>query len=1206
MSTSPTPPQAGSAPHGTPPHPAEGAEVAAEKRAPPEGRPGGRRLTRREFMGRAAWVGAGAVAATAGAFAVKDLLWGDGGAHLRGLQAVVRVENPLKDYPDRDWEKIYRDLYEPDSSFVFLCAPNDTHNCLLRAYVKNGTIIRIGPTYGYGKATDIYGNRMSARWDPRLCQKGLALLRRIHGSRRPKGPMVRLGFKRWADAGFPRGEDGKPPAEYMQRGRDAYVKVTWDEAFRLSARALKDIATTYSGEEGARRLQEQGYDDAMVEAMHGAGVQSIKIRGGMAFLGALRLIGMYRLANGLALLDEKVRGVDPAHAYGARGWDSYAWHTDLPPGHPLVTGQQTLDWDLCNAEQADLLTLWGMNWITTKMPDSHWLTEARLKGTKVVVITCEYQATANKADEVLILRPGTDTALALGMAQVIVSEKLYDDAFVKAFTDLPLLVRTDTHMRLRASDIIADYQPKPLSEVKVLAAGESPGSPATQDRPVLPEALRTAWGDHVVWDTASQGPKVVSMDDSGSRFQASGIEPALEGTFEVTLVSGGRVPVRPLFDVLKEHLAQSYDPESTGKITGLAPDAVTSLARDVAAHPGKTLFACGMGPNHFFNADLKDRAILLVASLTANIGKPGGNVGSYAGNYRSAFFNGLPAWVIEDPFNPNLDPDAPVEDVKRRKFFKYESAHYWNYGDRPLRAGKKLFTGPSHMPVPTKALLLSNSNSIIGNAKWHYNVVMNSLPKMEFISVADWWWTASCEYADIVFAVDSWAETKVPDFTASCTNPFFQVFPTTPFARLHDTRADLEVVAGIAGALADETDDPRLRDYFRFVGEGRSDVYLQRIIDASVTLKGYDFADVHAKAKGGVPALLMTRTTPKTMGWEQTHESKPWYTKTGRLEFYRDEDTFLEHGENLPVHREPVDATVHEPNVIVAKPHPFIAPKRPEDWGFATSDLDAESRQVRNVLVAPDALAASRHPLRDKGFTHVYITPKYRHGAHTTPVDLDMMAVWFGPFGDMYRFDRRTPWVGEGYVDLNPLDAQAMGINDGDYVWMDADPQDRPFSGWKEGTEEYKVARCLLRARYYLGIPRTVARSFHNMYVATFGSVQGHEENPDGLARSPTTGYQAMFRYGAHQSATRAWLRPTLMGEDVARKNFFGQEIGKGYEVDIYTVNGAPKESFVKFTGAEPGAPDGGLWRPAALGMRPGYESPGRLTYLAGGFTRRL
>ncbi|MBI4680379.1 MAG: hypothetical protein HY753_04010, partial [Nitrospirae bacterium] len=44
----------------------------------------------------------------------------------------VSVDNPLASYPDRNWEKVYRNMYRADSDFVFLCVPNDTHNCLLR------------------------------------------------------------------------------------------------------------------------------------------------------------------------------------------------------------------------------------------------------------------------------------------------------------------------------------------------------------------------------------------------------------------------------------------------------------------------------------------------------------------------------------------------------------------------------------------------------------------------------------------------------------------------------------------------------------------------------------------------------------------------------------------------------------------------------------------------------------------------------------------------------------------------------------------------------------------------------------------------------------------------------------------------------------------------------------------------------------------
>ena len=80
--------------------------------------------------------------------------------------------------------------------------------------------------------------------------------------------------------------------------------------------------------------------------MHHAGTQTMKFRGGMPYNAPFRVGGFYRLTNMMALLDVAVRGVEPDESYGGRHWDSYAWHTDLPPGHPMVTGQQSLDFDL--------------------------------------------------------------------------------------------------------------------------------------------------------------------------------------------------------------------------------------------------------------------------------------------------------------------------------------------------------------------------------------------------------------------------------------------------------------------------------------------------------------------------------------------------------------------------------------------------------------------------------------------------------------------------------------------------------------------------------------------------------------------------------------------------------------------------------------------------------------------------------------------
>ncbi|MBF0347421.1 MAG: twin-arginine translocation signal domain-containing protein, partial [Magnetococcales bacterium] len=66
------------------------------------------------------------VAATTGLGVLMDPV--DLFAQYRSLTPVV-VENPLKAYPNRDWEQLYRNIFKHDSTFVFMCCPNDTHNC---------------------------------------------------------------------------------------------------------------------------------------------------------------------------------------------------------------------------------------------------------------------------------------------------------------------------------------------------------------------------------------------------------------------------------------------------------------------------------------------------------------------------------------------------------------------------------------------------------------------------------------------------------------------------------------------------------------------------------------------------------------------------------------------------------------------------------------------------------------------------------------------------------------------------------------------------------------------------------------------------------------------------------------------------------------------------------------------------------------------
>ncbi|HEU6445385.1 MAG TPA: molybdopterin-dependent oxidoreductase, partial [Gaiellaceae bacterium] len=815
-------------------------------------------LSRRELLKRA--VVTGSAAGIAELFLPAQFL---SSASAQGGVQAVAIANPLTELPHRGWERIYRDQFAEDSSFVFTCAPNDTHNCLLRAHVKNGVIVRISPTYGYGKAKDLDGNQASHRWDPRICQKGLILGRRIYGDRRVKAPMIRKGFRDWAKDGFPRRDDGTPEMDTTKRGYDEWIRISWDEALDIAARTIENVAATYNGEEGASKLLEQDYEPAMVEAMHGAGVQAIKMRGGMPLLGVGRVFGFYRFANMLALLDRKLRPDAPQEEIvGSRAFDNYAWHTDLPPGHPMVTGSQTVDFDLFAAEHSKLVVLIGLNWICTKMPDGHWLGDARLKGTRVVVISADYMPTANKADEIVIIRPGTDTALFLGVARELISKGLYDREAVVQRTDLPLLVRMDTGERLSARDVFPGYRQARLENYVTLKpeaeiTGSPPPPPFTVGKQVVPNELRAEWGDFVYWDRNRERAAAVTRDEVGARFDG---DPALLGSFEVRLVDGSTVAVRPAFDLLREYLDENFDLQTTSEVCNVDPRAVRSLARQLAENKGNTLLAAGMGPNHYFNADLFGRVHFLVAALTDNIGHLSGNVGSYAGNYRGSLFQAMGQWIAEDPFDIEADLSKPTR-VKR--YYKAESAHYWNYGERPLRSPKEIITGASHMPTPTKLIWFGNSNSLLGNAKWAFDVVKNTLPKQDAVFCNEWHWTSSCEYSDLVFPADSWAEFKLPDLTASCTNPFLLAFPRTPIRRIHDTRSDYEILAGAAARLADLTGEPRMQEYWQGILDGDPTPYLQRVLAGSNATRGVEFDELHASCADGVPFLMNTRTYPR-------------------------------------------------------------------------------------------------------------------------------------------------------------------------------------------------------------------------------------------------------------------------------------------------------------------------------------------------------
>lgn len=84
-------------------------------------------------------------------------------------------------------------------------------------------------------------------------------------------------------------------------------------------------------------------------------------------------------------------------------------------------------------EHARLILLWGANLASQPNTGRH-LARARRRGAYIVTIDVRETEAAAQSDEVLLIRPGTDAALALGLMHVIVAEGLYDRDFVAEHT----------------------------------------------------------------------------------------------------------------------------------------------------------------------------------------------------------------------------------------------------------------------------------------------------------------------------------------------------------------------------------------------------------------------------------------------------------------------------------------------------------------------------------------------------------------------------------------------------------------------------------------------------------------------------------------------------------------------------------------------------------------------------------------------------
>ena len=210
----------------------------------------------------------------------------------------------------------------------------------------------------------------------RACARGRAYRKQVYSPDRLRFPLKRIG----------------------SRGEGQFERISWDEALDTVATKLVQIKETY----GPRAIWVHTYSGH-------AGL----FHGGLSVRQLLRSFGGYTSCWGGASAEGSV-------------FASRATYGTLSTGH-------TRD-DLVNSR---LILLWGVNPATSiySTNTSFYLVQAKEAGARVILIDPRYTATAAIfADQWIPIRPGTDTAMMMAMAYVMITENLHDQQFLDRHT----------------------------------------------------------------------------------------------------------------------------------------------------------------------------------------------------------------------------------------------------------------------------------------------------------------------------------------------------------------------------------------------------------------------------------------------------------------------------------------------------------------------------------------------------------------------------------------------------------------------------------------------------------------------------------------------------------------------------------------------------------------------------------------------------
>ncbi|WP_422368171.1 molybdopterin-dependent oxidoreductase [Pelagibius sp.] len=358
--------------------------------------------------------------------------------------------------------------------------------------------------------------------NPRGCQKGA-----IHSSAMYEGDRLRYPLKR---AGA--------------RGEGKWQRVSWDEIAEEIADKIIDIFEKY-------------------------GPGKMMTHTGSGNLSMVRLAAPYRFASLL----------------GGVQLDIFTDVGDLNTGAHLAYGNPLESFTSDAWFDADYIMMSLFNPNATRIPDAHYVWEAKYNGARVVSVAPDYNPSSIHADLWLPIKQGADPFLAMAFVNVIIEEGLYKPDFVKEQTDLTVLVRQDNGMMLREAD------------------------------------LKDGGSDQVFyhWDLKSGAAVAIkgSMGAEEKTLALGGADPAIEGSFEVAGIT-----VTTVFEKVRAEAAK-FTPEATEVDTGIEAQTVRREAR-LFAKARKAILMTGFNIGRYSNGIFTGWAQALMLALTGHGGKAGG------------------------------------------------------------------------------------------------------------------------------------------------------------------------------------------------------------------------------------------------------------------------------------------------------------------------------------------------------------------------------------------------------------------------------------------------------------------------------------------------------------------------------------------------------------------------------------------------------